>query len=579
MPEAIATADRALDAANSHGRRVFGALTESERLRYAGETRAILELFFGLHRAAGLPDSAAVTHRRVLEWKGRVSRSLFADGLRRSRALTPEDRDRFADLRRVQSHLSDELYRTSVAPTEGRARRIDALHRRRNELERALVQPGRVDRTGGDGSEAVQLPADTIALDFFVHSSYTPAAEAGSAGRRLAPQISVWILDQDGETPTIEWIDLGGAETLRGSVTAYLQQLVSHRGESVESAGPEGTPATAVRLREALWDPIAESVEGTQRILVSPDGFLGTLPFETVQLEDGTYLIEKHAFVYLQDLSDIPETSDEPRPASLLLAGAVDYREGDEADAVIDDKRGGYRTVWRPLSATREEVDAVADVHEQAFGETTRLVLTRGAATEERIREELPRYRYVHLATHGYFQPEGLPSAWSSMQGDERKGHAELIDNVERVTGLLPGLLSGLVFAGANTASESGRANGLLTAEELTYTDLSACNLVVLSACQTGLGEPRSGEGLLGLRRSVRQAGASTVISSLWSVLDEATRDLMIAFYENLWVEKMTKLDALREAQLMLLRRNRAEYGEALPASWGAFVLDGAWGR
>jgi len=149
-------------------------------------------------------------------------------------------------------------------------------------------------------------------------------------------------------------------------------------------------------------------------------------------------------------------------------------------------------------------------------------------------------------------------------------------ESEERVVGYLPGLLSGLVFAGANAEPEPGRDNGLLTAEEITYLDLTSADLVVLSACETGLGRPEAGEGMIGLRRAFRMAGARTVISSLWEVDDQATRDLMTLFYENLWRRGMPKLEALRQAQLAILEENRKRTGHGRPSTWGAFVLDGA---
>jgi CHAT domain-containing protein len=146
------------------------------------------------------------------------------------------------------------------------------------------------------------------------------------------------------------------------------------------------------------------------------------------------------------------------------------------------------------------------------------------------------------------------------------------------LTGYLPGLLSGLVCAGANAPAEERRDDGYLTAEEVEGLDLSKVDLVVLSACETGLGVARSGEGMLGLRRAFRQAGARTVISSLWSVRDESTTRLMQAFYERLWVKEQGTLESLRGAQLEMLRGNRAKYdGEGMPSTWGAFVLDGDW--
>ena len=114
--------------------------------------------------------------------------------------------------------------------------------------------------------------------------------------------------------------------------------------------------------------------------------------------------------------------------------------------------------------------------------------------------------------------------------------------------------------------------------EEISWLDLSNVDLVVLSSCETGLGTPQGGEGMIGLRRTIRQAGARTVISSLWNVGDESTSELMQNFYIHLWLEGKGKLEALRSAQLDLLKQNRIQYkGKGLPSTWGAFVLDGDW--
>jgi CHAT domain-containing protein len=151
-----------------------------------------------------------------------------------------------------------------------------------------------------------------------------------------------------------------------------------------------------------------------------------------------------------------------------------------------------------------------------------------------------------------------------------------------------PGLLSGLVFAGANTPPAEGKDDGILTALEVSSLDLSKVDTVVLSACETGLGEVAGGEGLLGLQRSFQVAGAKTVVASLWKVPDAATSKLMQRFYENLWDKKMGKLAALREAQIWMIRDkgNRgltllgdqpADAGVPSPFYWAAFVLSGDW--
>jgi len=143
--------------------------------------------------------------------------------------------------------------------------------------------------------------------------------------------------------------------------------------------------------------------------------------------------------------------------------------------------------------------------------------------------------------------------------------------------GLLPGLLSGLVFAGVNAKADPNRDDGYLSAEEIQYLDLSACDLAVLSACETALGSQRAGEGLMSLRRAFEVAGAKTVVSSLWKVDDRATATLMAQFYKNYWELGMGKGEALHQAKLRMLRQNRADFGEPHPETWGAFVLSGDW--
>ncbi len=124
------------------------------------------------------------------------------------------------------------------------------------------------------------------------------------------------------------------------------------------------------------------------------------------------------------------------------------------------------------------------------------------------------------------------------------------------MVGYHPGLLSGIVLAGANVRpTPIGQDDGILTASEVAELDLSGVDLAVLSACETGLGEVAGGEGLLGLQRAFQEAGARSVVASLWKVDDEKTRALMSRFYENLWgKEGLQPAAALREVQLYMLR-------------------------
>ena len=169
---------------------------------------------------------------------------------------------------------------------------------------------------------------------------------------------------------------------------------------------------------------------------------------------------------------------------------------------------------------------------------------------------------------------------WESALNERGTHELRMSDEARHLVGKHPGLLSGLVCAGVNRAPDDERGlrdDGYLTAEEVGWLDLSRVELVVLSACQTVIGRTSTGEGLMGLRRAFRLAGAQTVIASLWSVDDEATAELMKDFYENLWTKGMGRHEALRAAQLKMLRENRSKRGAALPSTWGAFVLSGDW--
>jgi CHAT domain-containing protein len=202
---------------------------------------------------------------------------------------------------------------------------------------------------------------------------------------------------------------------------------------------------------------------------------------------------------------------------------------------------------------------------------------------------------YLHFSTHGFFAPPEIRSALSARVTAEQIGGAELLTRQD-VAGFHPGLLSGLVLAGANRPPEEGADDGILTALEVAEMDLSRVRLATLSACETGLGESAGGEGLLGLQRSFQIAGARSVVAGLWKVPDRATQVLMARFYDNLWQRKLGTAEALAEAQRWMIREGSkqpdirrglelddepqpaaADNGALPPYYWAAFVLSGDW--
>ncbi len=591
----------------------LGTQTESERIMFARLFRSYLEFYLSLLGSLAAEGKSTVVEEvtsTVLSWKGRATRELLGTDRLRFAAHPLEEQALIQDIRRAQKALSDALYSREVTDRKAHGRKLETLRNKSKALERDLALR-RGEREGekvrGDawqrGEESavlrLVLPPHSVAVDFFVHRCWKLAEWKGkeriSQGHWAPRRVSAFVIRPGDNDPL--WLDLGEARILEETTAAFLQELVTEPGVFVSKRGlsspiefGEGETTPVFRLRELLWDPLREAIGDAELVILSPDTFLGTLPFETLQEKDGSFLIEHHSFVYLQDLMSLLETK--PRKTdvspSLLAAGAIDYRRRGklEAEPAVPslvarlETRGGLPEKWARLSFTGQEADAITGFFEEMTEDEGDSTLLLGKeATEEAIKREMSRHTHVHLATHGYFQPDSLPSAWRNAGKEVEKMRDGLfLEETERtITGLLPGLLSGLVFAGANAEPEEGRDNGLLTAEEVTFLDLSGCDLVVLSACETGLGRAEAGEGMLGLRRSFRLAGARTVVSSLWQVRDDSTQELMERFYENLWLKKMGKLEALRQAQLWMLEENREGDGKGLPSTWGAFVLDGEW--
>jgi CHAT domain-containing protein len=246
----------------------------------------------------------------------------------------------------------------------------------------------------------------------------------------------------------------------------------------------------------------------------------------------------------------------------LLAIGDVDYGErlasAERRDAARD---------FPPLPGSAAEVEAIMAM--RAGGPPSSTVVLHGRdATAERFAAEAPGASILHVATHGWYRgSRALPDASRRWAAFESPGKS-LPEGV-----LAPGADCGIAFADANRPTNA-EGDGVLTADELALLDLGSCELAVLSACDTALGTISAGDGLLGLRRSLRLAGATRSLTSVWRVDDAATQRCMQAFYEELWQRERAPAAALRAAQLAMLRRAREAGGQALVGTWGAFVLE-----
>jgi CHAT domain-containing protein len=196
-------------------------------------------------------------------------------------------------------------------------------------------------------------------------------------------------------------------------------------------------------------------------------------------------------------------------------------------------------------------------------------------ATETAVKQGVVGRRVIHLATHGFFLGTWCESQQRAAPSS-RAPQSVAINATGRQDSLL---LAGLAFTGANRPASAGSSadDGLLLSEEIAALDLRGVEWAVLSACDTGTGVIRAGEGLFGLRRLFQVAGAGTVIVSLWPVEDDMTRQWMTAAYRHRFVEGEGTAEALRGASIDILRTLRQRGESTHPARWASFIAAGAW--
>jgi CHAT domain-containing protein len=309
-----------------------------------------------------------------------------------------------------------------------------------------------------------------------------------------------------------------------------------------------------------FWQPLAAKVTSSETIYLSCDGVFNKInPATILNPEDQKWVLETKTIKVLSNTRELAEK--QPTALTQKRAGKIfgfpDYNLS-QADAASAKHRtfshyyGFDADEIPPLPATEKEASIISQLLMSA--NWTVASFTKMQATEENFKI-LDSPGVLHVATHGFFLSD--LDASDELASDETSA---ITKN--------PLFRSGLILAGAS-ADRTGKAeDGILTAYEAMNLSLDQTDLVALSACETGLGEVRNGEGVYGLQRAFSVAGAKAVLMSLWQVDDAATQELMTNFYSH-WLKGGDKYMAFRQAQLEL----KAKYPQ--PYYWGAFVLSG----
>jgi CHAT domain-containing protein len=494
-------------------------------------------------------------------------------------ARTPANAARSADLdnriqvmqQRMQMHEQGQLARAE-RPDYGQI-----LRESRNDPQRAMAAINAADKKQEEDRRQRErearsslfsrvqqrLPQGAVLVEMLKYRPLDPRAGLPEEKRWAAERYGAYVIRAAGEA---EFVDFGEAAPLDKLVQAFRAALSdqtlgagserSGRNLSAQAAAvvnaasnPERDSARELgrKLDELLMRPVRARLGGARILYVAPEGSLNLAPLSALVDEEGRYLVERYTFNYLasgRDLLSLGRGETSRAPAMIFADPAFDERVAEAAAAADAPQRRSrdFRSArFDRLPGTAAEAQTLKRVLPDAA------VLTGSAATETAAKG-IHGPRILHIATHGFFLEDAAADAEDPM------------------------LRSGLVFAGVN-ASGSGQDDGVLTALEASGLDLRGTRLVVLSACETGLGEVKNGEGVFGLRRAFVVAGAETLLMSLWQVADDATKDLMVSYYARL-ARGESRADALRDAQLAMLKDPRTAH----PFFWAAFISSGESG-
>lgn len=294
-----------------------------------------------------------------------------------------------------------------------------------------------------------------------------------------------------------------------------------------------------------FWAPIDAAVKGKKKIWFSPDGIYNQVNLYTLKKPGADFLIGQYDVVLIgnpRDLVTRKSTGSGPAGKKATLLGYPDYGSG---EMIVQ------------LPGTKVEVDNINKLLKSSGYQVSEWV--QRDATETNLKSA-KKVSILHIATHGYFLKDVDKTSWPiGVHADYAR------DNVLLRSGLM---LTGAAEANSNAQTLDSSNNGIMTSYEAMNLDLKGTSLVVLSACETGLGEVKAGEGVYGLQRAFLVAGAEAIIMSLWKVDDEATQLLMNQFYAN-WVKTNDRQKAFKMAQQQLMANDKFK----APLYWGAFVM------
>ncbi|MCE3228929.1 MAG: hypothetical protein K0S32_3480 [Bacteroidetes bacterium] len=507
----------------------FNSLNENEKTLYWDKTNTRLQRFynFSYSNSKNDPELLKQLYNTSINTKGFLLNN--SSKIRNVIASSTDEslRSTYTQWLETKENLN-QAYQMSKEELDQEKVNVDSLKRRADELERELSQKSSLFKEGNN-NEVIdlatiqqKLKADEAAVEIVEINEF----KNGFTGN--ANYVAIVVKPND-----IQLVELGDDPTIAKAVSNFRALVMNMKPEN-EAYG-------------LTWKPLDMQLTGVKKMYLALDGIYHQLSINALRDASGKYLVDKYSIQFVGNTKDIlsvkQSESAAVKPASAFLIGNPLY---------------GMNEVVAQLPGTEAEVKNITKL--LTTNKVKATALYGKDATESKVKS-INSPSILHIATHGYFLTDVSQVESSKVLGVDVNAAKEN-----------PLLRSGVLLAGCeNVFDENYRPphnseNGVLTAYEAMSLNLDKTDLVVLSACETGLGSVRQGEGVYGLQRAFLIAGTKSIIMSLWSVSDEGTMELMTLFYNN-YSKSGNKQQAFGEA----IKQLKVKYKE--PFYWSAFVM------
>ncbi len=581
---------------------VLPAMAPNEQLIFLFQVERVplfISLAIALHNA-DKPQTAEISAEWLLNSKSLAAEYLAGQIQSAQRSSDPAAKQTLQELTTVREKLASSVLHSETESHVQHLAEEKTLYERQRDLARKLATQTKTGNAHGAWVRLADvrkaIPVGTVfidiarfrVLDFDVPNHIAPAKP---------PHYVAWVIPA-AAAGDVRMVDLGEAAPIDAAVAkSRLAALAYPR--AVDRLGLRGAVELSNRFSKQLTDlvykPLSSAIGSASTLLVSPDGGLWLYPWEALPMGDGKFLVEQKQISYVVSGRALVDAAPRVTGSGAVLFADPDYNAMPSSAA--GDSFGGWVAFARqslgasgdagllagarflPLAGRSALVDALVPPLQEYLKISP--VVYRGKQAEESTFKALHGPRMLILSTHGYFLPDqlfdNLPltkegrRAWDAVNFNRRFGSgSKAFPFVPE-----PLLRCGLALAGANNHYKAHDANdGILTGLEILGADLRGTDLVVLDACESGVGAVRDGEGTVGLHQAFQLAGARAVVASMWVIPVLPANRIMAAFVTNL-SQRQSIASSLRNAQLASIEKLRAATGVAHPARWAGFTVTG----